>query len=87
MEVDISITIDSPSAPSSPFKPQSYQELPEVVPEVATPTAAAIHDPHHDCVRPIFHVMPAAGWASDPSGPVYYKGRYHMWVGEGGGGS
>ena len=45
---------------------------------VTVTSHAQLHDPHIDCRRPIFHVMPARGWASDPSGPIYYKGRYHM---------
>ncbi|KAL4420475.1 hypothetical protein ABPG75_010131 [Micractinium tetrahymenae] len=28
--------------------------------------------------RPRFHVHPPQGWMNDPNGPVYYKGRYHM---------
>jgi sucrose-6-phosphate hydrolase SacC (GH32 family) len=28
--------------------------------------------------RPQFHVQPPAGWMNDPNGPIYYKGRFHM---------
>jgi len=28
--------------------------------------------------RPQYHVQPPAGWMNDPNGPIYYKGRYHM---------
>eukprot|EP01052_Picozoa_sp_SAG31_P048192 SAG31_NODE_9976_length_1202_cov_1.066183_1_plen_298_part_00 len=31
--------------------------------------------------RPVYHLIPQgaeAGWISDPNGPIYYKGRYHM---------
>jgi len=28
--------------------------------------------------RPQFHLLPAANWMNDPNGPIYYKGRYHM---------
>ncbi|EFN52585.1 hypothetical protein CHLNCDRAFT_58794 [Chlorella variabilis] len=28
--------------------------------------------------RPRFHVHPPQGWMNDPNGPVFYKGRYHM---------
>ncbi|KAG2484234.1 hypothetical protein HYH03_016969 [Edaphochlamys debaryana] len=31
-----------------------------------------------DSVKPSFHVMPASGWGSDPNGPIFYKGRYHL---------
>ncbi len=36
------------------------------------------HDPHHDSRKPIFHVMPITGWGSDPNGPIFWKGRYHL---------
>ncbi|EFJ50995.1 hypothetical protein VOLCADRAFT_88180 [Volvox carteri f. nagariensis] len=36
------------------------------------PTAAA------DSLKPMFHVMPVSGWGSDPNGPIFYKGRYHL---------
>lgn len=29
--------------------------------------------------RPRFHLHPPAGWLNDPNGPIYYKGRYHMY--------
>lgn len=28
--------------------------------------------------RPWFHVMPLSGWMNDPNGPIYYRGRYHL---------
>jgi beta-fructofuranosidase len=28
--------------------------------------------------RPQFHLLPAANWMNDPNGPIYWKGRYHM---------
>ena len=31
-----------------------------------------------DPLRPQFHLMPAANWMNDPNGPIFYKGRYHM---------
>lgn len=33
---------------------------------------------YFDDHRPRFHLQPPAGWMNDPNGPVYYKGRYHM---------
>ena len=35
--------------------------------------------------RPIYHLIPQgseAGWISDPNGPIYYKGRYHVFYRE-----
>ncbi|MGC2194669.1 MAG: glycoside hydrolase family 32 protein [Terriglobales bacterium] len=31
-----------------------------------------------DRTRPQYHLLPAANWMNDPNGPIYYKGRYHM---------
>lgn len=31
-----------------------------------------------DPQRPKFHLLPAANWMNDPNGPIYWKGRYHM---------
>src|ERR1700712_522344 len=28
--------------------------------------------------RPQFHYTPAKNWMNDPNGPIYYKGRYHL---------
>ena len=29
--------------------------------------------------KPWYHVMPRSGWLNDPNGPIWYKGRYHMY--------
>jgi len=31
-----------------------------------------------DPLRPQYHLMPAANWMNDPNGPIYFRGRYHM---------
>jgi len=31
-----------------------------------------------DPLRPQYHLLPAANWMNDPNGPIFYKGRYHM---------
>jgi beta-fructofuranosidase len=31
-----------------------------------------------DRLRPQYHLMPAANWMNDPNGPIYWRGRYHM---------
>lgn len=28
--------------------------------------------------RPRYHLMPPSAWMNDPNGPLYWKGRYHM---------
>jgi hypothetical protein len=45
---------------------------PTAGPAAATGVAAA------DSPKPVFHVMPVSGWGSDPNGPIFYKGRYHL---------
>lgn len=37
----------------------------------ANPLAADRH-------RPQYHLMPPANWLNDPNGPLYWKGRYHL---------
>lgn len=32
----------------------------------------------HDPRRPQYHLLPKHGWINDPNGPIYWKGRYHM---------
>ena len=29
--------------------------------------------------KPWYHVMPRSSWLNDPNGPIWYKGRYHMY--------
>lgn len=31
-----------------------------------------------DSMRPQYHLLPVRGWMNDPCGPIYWKGRYHM---------
>ena len=33
---------------------------------------------YHEPYRPQFHFTPAKNWMNDPNGPIYYKGRYHL---------
>ncbi len=47
--------------------------LAEDVPSSALATALS-QDPR----RPQYHLLPARNWMNDPNGPIYWKGRYHM---------
>jgi beta-fructofuranosidase len=40
----------------------------------ATPASKLAADPQ----RPQYHLLPAANWMNDPTGPIYWQGRYHM---------
>lgn len=31
-----------------------------------------------DRQRPQYHLLPAANWMNDPNGPIYWRGKYHM---------
>jgi beta-fructofuranosidase len=31
-----------------------------------------------DPLRPQFHLLPASNWMNDPNGPIFFRGRYHM---------
>ncbi len=31
-----------------------------------------------DPLRPTCHLLPARGWMNDPCGPIFWKGKYHM---------
>lgn len=33
-----------------------------------------------DKLRPQYHLLPAANWMNDPNGPIFYRGRYHMFL-------
>jgi beta-fructofuranosidase len=50
---------------------------------VRWPPALALRDQVHarlatDPLRPQYHLLPSANWMNDPNGPIFYKGRYHM---------
>ena len=32
----------------------------------------------NDPLRPQYHLLPARNWMNDPNGPIYFRGRYHM---------
>jgi beta-fructofuranosidase len=31
-----------------------------------------------DPLRPQYHLLPASNWMNDPNGPIFFRGRYHM---------
>src|SRR5579859_3332895 len=31
-----------------------------------------------DPLRPQYHLLPAHNWMNDPNGPIFFRGRYHM---------
>jgi len=31
-----------------------------------------------DPLRPQYHLLPAKNWMNDPNGPIFFRGRYHM---------
>ena len=41
-------------------------------------TAALCRKLASDPLRPQYHLLPAHNWMNDPNGPIFYRGRYHM---------
>ncbi len=48
------------------------------VASVLRKNAFAADDLAQDTNRPQFHLLPAANWMNDPNGPIFWKGKYHM---------
>jgi beta-fructofuranosidase len=44
----------------------------------ATPASELARNLALDPRRPQFHLLPAANWMNDPNGPIFWKGKYHM---------
>ena len=40
--------------------------------------AAWCHKLASDPLRPQYHLLPAHNWMNDPNGPIFFRGRYHM---------
>ena len=40
--------------------------------------SAAVPDPAHDPLRPEYHLLPPHNWMNDPNGPIWWKGKYHL---------
>jgi Glycosyl hydrolases family 32 N-terminal domain/Stage II sporulation protein E (SpoIIE) len=36
------------------------------------------HDLAHDPLRPEYHLLPQHNWMNDPNGPIWWKGKYHL---------
>lgn len=34
---------------------------------------------YHEKYRPQYHFSPSKGWVGDPSGLMYYQGKYHLY--------
>ena len=43
-----------------------------------TATAALCRKLASDPLRPQYHLLPAKNWMNDPNGPIFFRGRYHM---------
>ena len=41
-------------------------------------TAALCRKLASDPLRPQYHLLPAKNWMNDPNGPIFFRGRYHM---------
>ncbi len=45
---------------------------------IDTATAALCRKLASDPLRPQYHLLPAHNWMNDPNGPIFFRGRYHM---------
>jgi beta-fructofuranosidase len=55
--------------------------LPALAVKAQSPSDAAIAaDQSIDPMRPQYHLLPKHGWMNDPCGPIFWKGRYHMFL-------
>lgn len=43
-----------------------------------TDSAALCRKLASDPLRPQYHLLPAHNWMNDPNGPIFFRGRYHM---------
>ena len=43
-----------------------------------SPNAALCRKLASDPLRPQYHLLPAHNWMNDPNGPIFFRGRYHM---------
>ncbi len=43
-----------------------------------TGTVALCRKLASDPLRPQYHLLPAHNWMNDPNGPIFFRGRYHM---------
>ena len=39
---------------------------------------AVASDISHDPLRPQYHLLPPGSWMNDPNGPIWWKGKYHL---------
>ena len=40
--------------------------------------AGPAHDPASDIARPEYHLLPPHNWMNDPNGPIFWRGKYHL---------
>jgi beta-fructofuranosidase len=59
----------SSAAALAPFLPRLAQ---------GEDTAALCRKLAADPLRPQYHLLPAHNWMNDPNGPIFFRGRYHM---------
>ena len=40
--------------------------------------SSVVRDIASDPLRPQYHLMPQHNWMNDPNGPIWWKGKYHL---------
>jgi len=56
----------------------AFSALLAVLGLVVAPAASSDPTLYHEPYRPQFHYTPQQNWMNDPNGPIYYKGKYHL---------
>lgn len=51
-----------------------------VVAAVAMAVRTRAPQPYKPWLRPIAHVLPRSNWCNDPNAPMYYGGKYHLFM-------
>ena len=46
--------------------------------DIETAKASSAETLAHDPLRPQFHLLPRGNWMNDPNGPIWWKGKYHV---------
>lgn len=52
--------------------------LSRISPRALADTSSLCRKLASDPLRPQYHLLPSHNWMNDPNGPIFYRGRYHM---------
>src|ERR1035438_9787003 len=67
------IALGCSAATAAWVEPASSRSLDRSLTEEAAPRDVA-----RDPSRPEYHLLPRHNWMNDPNGPIWWKGKYHL---------